>query len=86
MVRNQKWDSWRRHREQELREKLRAALKEESDASAPILQKNNAMALGVSSEEPDVDELVRLKVARRRANDAAAALADFIAVRRPEKD
>ena len=86
MVRNQKWDSWRRHREQELRKKLRAALKEESDASAPVLRKQNAMALGLSSEEPDADELVRLKVARRRANDAAAALADFIAVRRPEKD
>ena len=86
MVRNQKWDSWRRHREQELREKLRAALREEIDASVPVLQKQNAMALGLSSEEPDADELVRLKVARRRANDAAAALADFIAVRRPEKD
>ena len=68
-----------------MREKLRAALKEESDAWVPVLRKQGSLALDLSSDGPSPDELVRLKVARRRADDAATALEKFIAARRAEQ-
>jgi len=64
--------------EQALRGKLRAALKEQRDAWMPIIRKQGALALGLTSDGPAPDEWVRLRVATRRADDAAKALEDFI--------
>ena len=72
--------------EQELLEKLREALKEENDAWVPVLRKQGAVALNLSSDGPAPDDLIRLKVARRRSYEAMKALRRFIAVQRPDKD
>ena len=74
----QDWNGEAFSQEQALRRKLRAALKEQRDAWMPIIRKQGALALGLSSDSPAPDEWVRLRVATRRADDTAKALEDFI--------